>query len=438
MQTIFGSSKTLVVTATRAVINRATGAVSTAVRNVSNAVSGSYSGGGTTYYTDATQCVAESKPTRKHYDSSKTKTVRVGAKKKAAEHKEEKKESFFDKVKGRVSNSSFVQKAGQWWNDTKSTVKKKASQIKENAKSVVKTVQTKAKAAWQSTKKFCSEHKQAIKNIGIGLAVIAEATVLTVLTGGAAAAAIPMLLTAAGVGLAGAGIGAVHHRVTTGSWKGAGGAAFDGFGMGFRVGADLAGAYAGVKAAGRCYQAYKAYRAVKTAEASATMAEATYLAAEEAPELENAAQETMEVAGEAAETVIPKAQQLQEAVTEWAKMERQLANSNRQFRGFNTASVAYDSATDSYFYGMNRGIQIAGGKMNEMLSSWLPQTSLNRLPLGNCAEVDAVNNALNAGSKVEDLYLYTINVFTGAPKEMCANCVYTFAGRVAGVLSEVF
>ncbi len=31
-----------------------------------------------------------------------------------------------------------------------------------------------------------------------------------------------------------------------------------------------------------------------------------------------------------------------------------------------------------------------------------------------------------------------INVFTGAPKEMCANCVYTFAERVAGVLSEVF
>ena len=293
-------AKTSVVTATRAVINRATGAVSTAVRNVSNAVSGSYSGGGTTYYADATQCVAESKPTRKHYDQTKTKTVRVGAKKKAAEHKEEKKESFFDKVKGRVSNSSFVQKAGQWWNDTKSTVKKKASQIKENAKSVVKTVQTKAKAAWQSTKKFCSEHKQAIKNIGIGLAVIAGATLLTVATGGAAAAALPMLLTAVGVGAAGAGIGAVHHRVTTGSWKGAAGAAFDGFGMGFRVGADLAGAYAGVKAAGRCYQAYKAYRAVKTAEASATMAEATYLAAEEAPELENAAQETMEVAGEAA------------------------------------------------------------------------------------------------------------------------------------------
>jgi len=247
-----------------------------------------------------------------------------------------------------------------------------------------------------------------------------------------------MLLTAAGVGAAGAGIGAVHHRVTTGSWKGAGGAAFDGFGMGFRVGADIAATYTGIKAAGRVYKAYKAYRAVKTAEASAAVAEATYLAAEEAPELENAAQETMEVAGEAAETVIPKAQQLQEAVTEWAKMEQQLANSNRQLGRFNTASVAYDSATDSYFYGMNRGIQIAGEKVNETLASWLPQTSLNDYALGNCAEVDAVNQALNAGSNVENLYLYTLDIIKNVPKPMCENCVYTFAGRVAGVLSEVF
>ena len=39
----------------------------------------------------------------------------------------------------------------------------------------------------------------------------------------------------------------------------------------------------------------------------------------------------------------------------------------------------------------------------------LPTSSLNKYPIGNCAEVDAINNALNAGSKLKDLHITTIH-----------------------------
>ena len=366
---VVNTAKATVVTATRAIVNRATGAVSTAVRNLGNAVTGTSLAGGTatTYYTDSAQCVVESNPSRKHYDQSKTKSVRVGAKKKAAEHKEEKKQSFFDKIKGKASNAA--QKAGEWWNDTKKVVAKKTSQIVSNTKSVIKTVHNKAKQGLQSATKFYEKHKQAIKNIGIGFAVIAGATLLTVATGGAAAAAIPMLLTAVGVGAAGAGIGAVHHRVTTGSWKGAGGAAFDGFGMGFRVGADVAAAYTGIKAAGRVYKAYKAYRAVKTAEASAAVAEATYLAAEEAPELENAATETAEVVSEAATEVSQNLGGASANVSEFLDRYSEVSGSTRE----RLMSLAQNSKLSSIVNELYRpGASVGdGGTADKLLSEYM-------------------------------------------------------------------
>lgn len=127
---------------------------------------------------------------------------------------------------------------------------------------------------------------------------------------------------------------------------------------------------------------------------------------------------------------------MHDAVSEWTKMEEKLANSNRQLNKFNTATVAYDAATGNYYYGMNRGIQISGDSLNSSLMSWLPESSLNQYRLGNCAEVDAVNQALNAGANINNLYLYTINTKNNLPKSMCENCVYTFKNRVAEVLSH--
>ena len=133
---------------------------------------------------------------------------------------------------------------------------------------------------------------------------------------------------------------------------------------------------------------------------------------------------------------IPTEGQMHDAVMQWARMKESLANSKTQLSRFNTASVVYDSATGNYFYGMNRGIQLSGDNLNSLLKSWLPEKSFNDYKLGNCAEVDAINQALNSGADINVLYMYTINTNTNLPKPMCENCSYTFLGRVKDVLSH--
>ena len=139
---------------------------------------------------------------------------------------------------------------------------------------------------------------------------------------------------------------------------------------------------------------------------------------------------------ESGRIIIPSLQQMHDAVTQWARMEESLANSNRQLDKFNTATVVYDARTGNYYYGMNRGVQLSGDTLNLSLESWLPESSLNQYQLGNCAEVDAVNQALNSGANASDLYLYTINTKNNVSKPMCENCIYTFGDRVADVLSH--
>ena len=133
---------------------------------------------------------------------------------------------------------------------------------------------------------------------------------------------------------------------------------------------------------------------------------------------------------------LPTKEQMHNAVTEWSKMEESLTNSKRQLDRFNTATIVYDAPTGNYYYGMNRGVQISGESLNGSLESWLPERSLNQYRLGNCAEVDAVNQALNHGADINNLYLYTINTKSYASKAMCENCAYTFADKVADVLSH--
>lgn len=79
---------------------------------------------------------------------------------------------------------------------------------------------------------------------------------------------------------------------------------------------------------------------------------------------------------------------------------------------------------------MNRGVQLSGDTLNLSLESWLPESSLNQYRLGNCAEVDAVNQALNSGANASDLYLYTINTKNNVSKPVCENCIYIFGDRV--------
>ena len=65
----------------------------------------------------------------------------------------------------------------------------------------------------------------------------------------------------------------------------------------------------------------------------------------------------------------------------------------------------------------------------------LPPTSLNGYSVGNCAEAHAVNSALNAGAKLENLQMITVRTTRkcfGEPKEACKNCTYAFRGRIKG------
>lgn len=118
-------------------------------------------------------------------------------------------------------------------------------------------------------------------------------------------------------------------------------------------------------------------------------------------------------------------------------MEESLAASKRKRDRFNTATVVYDAKNANYYYGMNKGIKLSGDNIHPSLASWLPDTTLeDGLIVGNCAEVDAVNQALNSGANVADLYMYTIDTKKNISKKMCENCKYTFYGRVADIFSE--
>ena len=132
----------------------------------------------------------------------------------------------------------------------------------------------------------------------------------------------------------------------------------------------------------------------------------------------------------------PTEKELKDAVNEWVRMEERLANSKRQLDKFNTATVVYDSRTGNYYYGMNKGVQRSGDILDQSLAKMLPETSLNQYKVGNCAEVDAVNQAIKAGANIKDLQIYTINTKTGLGKPMCKNCIYTFEGKVSKVFTH--
>ena len=93
------------------------------------------------------------------------------------------------------------------------------------------------------------------------------------------------------------------------------------------------------------------------------------------------------------------------------------------------------------YFGRNYGIEGDGSEKNPLLfgdstrAGILPKKSLNGYPIGNCAEVDAVNTALNAGASLSNLQLMTIHVTKksfGKLKPACENCTVAFRGRIKG------
>lgn len=143
-----------------------------------------------------------------------------------------------------------------------------------------------------------------------------------------------------------------------------------------------------------------------------------------------------------------------ERVKTWAEKEYNNMTCSQR-RDFSVACVAYDETTGKYYYGRNQGDLAPGYKPNSKLygdsnhKRLLPTDSQCNNRVGNCAEVDAVNTALNDGAKIENLHLTVITVknpknrrprsskgisptkeFFGDYKKSCKNCTDTFKNAV--------
>ncbi|MDE6425839.1 MAG: hypothetical protein K2K89_06850 [Ruminococcus sp.] len=143
---------------------------------------------------------------------------------------------------------------------------------------------------------------------------------------------------------------------------------------------------------------------------------------------------------------------LKAMVTDWAihyadTLENQPPEIRRKRKDFNTATIVYDEVTNKYYYGENGGVEInlkeypndKRYEKNPILfgnNGILPKTSLvNGYTIGGCAEVDAINQALNDGSNLKNLHMVTIftlkkYIKRGNPKKACKNCTYAFEGKI--------
>ena len=122
----------------------------------------------------------------------------------------------------------------------------------------------------------------------------------------------------------------------------------------------------------------------------------------------------------------------------WA-VQKSKSLTGKEKKNFNTACVVFDQETNKFYYGRNAGYKEKGFVRNPILfgdttrSGILPSQSLNKYPVGNCAEVDAINRALNDGAKLKNLHITTIHTTKkqfGKYKESCENCTYAFKGRI--------
>jgi hypothetical protein len=82
---------------------------------------------------------------------------------------------------------------------------------------------------------------------------------------------------------------------------------------------------------------------------------------------------------------------------------------------------------------MQVGVQMENN-INKVLQNRMPNPSLEKWPVANCAEFNAVNNALNSGARIGNLNVGTVMVKTGQAFPMCRNCQVTIFG--ANVLTK--
>lgn len=88
-------------------------------------------------------------------------------------------------------------------------------------------------------------------------------------------------------------------------------------------------------------------------------------------------------------------------------------------------SAAVDAETGKVYYGDSESI---AEDIHPLIRERMPDPSLEKWPVANCAEFNACNNALLNGAKLEDLTVHTVKVKTGEPFPRCNNCRVTTDG----------
>ena len=89
-------------------------------------------------------------------------------------------------------------------------------------------------------------------------------------------------------------------------------------------------------------------------------------------------------------------------------------------------SAAVDIKSGRLYYGDSGGVLPTN--INPVLKNQMPAVSGTSWAVANCAEFKAVNNALNAGVKLEDLVVTTVRVRTLAIAPTCKNCQISIQG----------
>jgi RHS repeat-associated protein len=107
-----------------------------------------------------------------------------------------------------------------------------------------------------------------------------------------------------------------------------------------------------------------------------------------------------------------------------------LINSTPKSKLPRAVTAIVNTKTGQSYYGTSSAL--GESNINPQLKDMLPEESLEAWKVHNCAECDALNKALNAGSRVEDLEMHTVKIdrTTGKIEDFprCENCKITTKG----------